>query len=99
MRSAVDIEVQMTILSQIEENLDITLQEVAVECQLLVNLKRNSHKVQQSILATRPALNAIQKQQNSMSLSSTHELGCQGGVCSKVSIQDALLSQVQKVRK
>ena len=72
LRSAGNTEVRTRILSKIEQNPDITLQ-VAVECQQLLNLKRGSHIVQQSIPATRPAVNAVQKQQNSTSPGSTYK--------------------------
>ena len=68
-----DAEVWTRILSKIEQNPDITLQQVAVECQRLVNLKHDSHMIQQSVLATILAVNTVQKQQNPMSPGSTHK--------------------------
>ena len=72
LRSQGDAEVRARVLSKIEKNPDIT-QQVAVACQRLVNLKHDSHMVQQSELATTLAVNAIQKQQNSTPPGSTHK--------------------------
>ena len=71
--SAGDTEVRTRILSKIEQNPNITPQQVTVECQRLVNFKHDSHIVQQSVPATTPAVNAVQKQQNPTSPSSTHK--------------------------
>ena len=43
-----DADIRTRILSKIEQNPDVTLQQVAVECQRLVNLKHDSTMVQQS---------------------------------------------------
>ena len=72
LRSAGDADIQTIFLSKLEQNPDITLQ-VAVECQRLVNIKHDSHMVQQSALATRPAVNAVQKQLNPTSPNSTRK--------------------------
>ena len=42
-----DAEIRTRILSKIEQNPDITLQQVPMECQRLVYLKQDSHMVQQ----------------------------------------------------
>ena len=73
LRSAGDAEVWTRILSKLEKNPDITLQQVAVECQWFMNLKHDLHMVQQSVPATIPAVNTVQKQQNPTSPGSTHK--------------------------
>ena len=57
---------------KIEQNPDITPQLIAVQCQRSVNLKYDSQMVQRSVTA-RHAVNAIQKQKNPMSPSSTQK--------------------------
>ena len=73
LRSAGNAEVQTRILSKIEQNLNITQQQVVVSCQRYVNLKNDSHIVLQSISATTSTVNAVQKQQNHTLPSSTHK--------------------------
>ena len=73
LRSTGDAEIWTRILSKIELNPNITQQQIAVECQQLVNLKHDSQIVQQLVLATTPAINTIQKQQNPILSSSTHK--------------------------
>ena len=58
LRSAGDAEGQTRISSKIEQNIDMTQQEVAVMCQWMVNLKHDSYIVQESV----PVINTFQKQ-------------------------------------
>ena len=58
LRSAEDADIRTRILSKIEQNPDVTLQQVAVEYQRLVNLKYDSTMVQQS---TASVVNTVQK--------------------------------------
>ena len=73
LRSAGDAEVRTRILSKIEQNQNITLEQVTLECQRLVNLKLDSHMVQQSLSATTAAVNSVKKQQNPTSQRSMHK--------------------------
>ena len=63
LRSTSDRDVRTRILSKIEQNSDITLQQVTEECQRLVNLKHDSDMVQQLVPATTSTINTIQRQQ------------------------------------
>ena len=62
LRSARYRDVHTKILSKIELNPDMTLQQAAKECQQLVNLKHYSEMVQQSVPATTSTINTLQGQ-------------------------------------
>ena len=68
LRSAEDADICTQILSKIEQNTDVTLQQVAVECQCLINLKHDSTMVQQSTAST---VNTVQKQHHPTPQTST----------------------------
>ena len=63
-KSASARDVCTRILSKIEQNPDITLQQLAEEYRQLVNPKHNSDMVQQSVPATTSTINTIQRQQS-----------------------------------
>ena len=67
------LKIEREFYQKIELNPNITLQQVAVECQQLMNLKHDSHIAQQLVPATTPTANTVQKQQNSTSPGSTHK--------------------------
>ena len=73
LRSASYRDVHTRILSRIEQNQDMTLQQVTEECRGLVNLKHDSDMVQQSVATTTSKTNTIQGRQYSTPAGSTQK--------------------------
>ena len=62
LRSACDVDIGSRALSKTEQNPEITLKQVLMKCQLLVNLKHDSTMIQRSVPSA--AVNTVQTPQS-----------------------------------